>query len=84
MGLFDKAKDLAAQHSDKISQGIEKAGDLIDQKTGGKYADQVDRAQDFARDRVDDLGGRDGADPAGTHPTEPHPPAAPDGPPPTS
>lgn len=57
MGFMDKAKDLAGQHADKIDQGIEQGGDLVDDKTGGKYADQVDKAQDFANEQADKLGG---------------------------
>lgn len=73
MGIFDKAKDLASEHSDKIDQGIEKGGDLIDQKTGGKYAEHVDKGQEFVGDKADDFLGTDeapaqapGQDPAQT------------------
>lgn len=52
MGIFDKIKDVAAQNPDKVEQGIEKVGDLIDQKTEGKYADKVDQAQDIAREKL--------------------------------
>ena len=55
MGLGDivnKAKDLAADHPDKVEQGIDKAGDAVDQRTGGQHAEQVDKAQDAARDRL--------------------------------
>ena len=55
MGIFDKAKDLAAEHADKVSQGIDKVGDLVDQRTGGQHAAQVDRAQDEAKRRVEEL-----------------------------
>ena len=51
-GFLDKAKDLADQHDDKIDQGIEKAGDQVDQRTGDKYTSQVDRAQDEAQKRT--------------------------------
>ncbi|HJE52157.1 MAG TPA: antitoxin, partial [Tessaracoccus flavescens] len=44
MGIFDKAGDLAKQHEDRIEAGIEQAGDFVDEKTGGKYAGQVDQA----------------------------------------
>lgn len=64
MGIFDKAKQfvnehadqaerLIAENKDKIKDGIEKAGDFVDQKTGGKYADKVDQAQNAAGDFVD-------------------------------
>lgn len=55
MGLFDKVGDLAKEHHDKIESGIEKAGDLVDEKTGGKHAVTVDRAQDFANEQLDKL-----------------------------
>ena len=57
MGLFDKIGDLAKQYEDKIEQGIEQAGDLVDEKTGGKYAAQVDKAQDAANEQLDKLTG---------------------------
>ena len=43
MGLFDKAKKLAGQHADKVGDGIDKAADMADKKTGGKYGDQIDK-----------------------------------------
>lgn len=50
MGIFDKAKDLAAEHPDQANQAVDKAGDAIDAKTEGQHAEHVDRAQDAARD----------------------------------
>ena len=47
MGLGDivnKAKDLAADHPDQVDQGIDKAGDAVDQRTGDKHVTQVDKA----------------------------------------
>ena len=64
MGIFDKAKDALSEHSEHVDAGIEKAGDQVDQRTGGKYAEHVDKGQDSASDRV-----RDYAD------GEPEPPA---------
>ena len=32
---------------------IDKAGDIVDQKTQGKYASQVDKAQEAAKKAVD-------------------------------
>ena len=31
-GLADKAKDMAGGHEDKVNQGIDKAGDTVDEK----------------------------------------------------
>ncbi|GID30628.1 antitoxin [Paractinoplanes brasiliensis] len=52
MGLMDKAKDLADKHDEQVDQGIEKAGDQVDQRTGDKYTSQVDRAQDEGQKRT--------------------------------
>ncbi len=49
MGIFDKAKQFAEDNPDKVNQGIDKAGDLVDERTGGKHSEQVDKAQDAAR-----------------------------------
>lgn len=57
MGLFDKVGDLAKEHEDKVEAGIEKVGDIIDEKTGGKYSEQVDQAQKVANEQLDKLTG---------------------------
>lgn len=36
-----------------MEQAIDKAGDIIDQKTQGKYSSTVDRVQDAAKNYVD-------------------------------
>ncbi|MVA75669.1 antitoxin [Auraticoccus sp. F435] len=70
MGIFDKAKDLAAQHSDKLRSGVDKVGDVVDQRTGGRHADKVDKGQ-AAVDRLIERNERRG----GTTPPPPAPPA---------
>ena len=46
MGLFDDLKGKAQQviggNEEAIKDGIEKAGDFVDSKTGGKHADKID------------------------------------------
>ncbi|MEV5876384.1 antitoxin [Streptomyces sp. NPDC052101] len=54
--LKDKAEDIAEEHGDKIAEGLEKAGDLIDDRTGGKHSDTIDKAVDKAQDLVEKLG----------------------------
>lgn len=56
MSIVDKVKQLIGQHSDKAKHGIDKAGDMIDEKTGGKYTDKIDTAQQKATDYTDKLG----------------------------
>ncbi|WP_459549160.1 antitoxin [Nocardia sp. X0981] len=53
-GLAGKALDLARKNADKVDPLIEKVGDAVDEKTGGKYAGQVDKAQDAARKALRD------------------------------
>lgn len=47
-GIVDKAK--SALHNDPSL--IDKGGDAVDKVTGGKYAGQVDKAQDAVRKAV--------------------------------
>ena len=59
MGLFDEIKDKAVElvqgNSDKVNEAVEKAGDLVDEKTGGKFSDQVDAVQEKAKEVADDM-----------------------------
>ncbi|HEY6813741.1 MAG TPA: antitoxin [Propionibacteriaceae bacterium] len=52
MGIFDKAKDAMSGQQDKVDAGVEKAGDMVDEKTGDKYTEQVDQGQEMAKDRL--------------------------------
>ncbi|MEU0808010.1 antitoxin [Streptomyces sp. NPDC005970] len=54
--LKEKAEDLAEAHSDKISDGLEKVGDFVDDKTSGKHSDKIDTAVDKAQGFVEKLG----------------------------
>jgi antitoxin protein of toxin-antitoxin system len=53
MGFLDKAKDLLSKNADKVDTAIDKVGDVVDQKTQGKYASTVDKVQDAAKKAVD-------------------------------
>ena len=52
MSFIDKAKDIAEQHDDKVDQAAEKAGEQVDERTGGRYADQVDKGVDYAQEHT--------------------------------
>ncbi|MEV6412819.1 Rv0909 family putative TA system antitoxin [Kribbella sp. NPDC051718] len=56
-------RNVVKQNPDKIKAGVEKAGDLIDKQTGGKYADKVDAVQGKVDTYVDSHA--DPAKPAG-------------------
>ncbi len=53
MGLFDKAKELAGEHADKVGDAIDKAAEMVDEKTGGKYTEHIDKGAEAARGFVD-------------------------------
>jgi len=55
MGIFDKIKGLAGDNSDKVKEGLDKAGDMIDEKTGGEHTDKIDTATDKIGDMLDDM-----------------------------
>jgi len=54
VGLFDKIKDLAGEHADQVSDAIDKVAEVVDDKTGGKYADQIAKGADAAKGVVAD------------------------------
>ncbi len=70
MAFLDKLKSLVANNSDKVDMAIDKAGDLVDKKTQGKYAQHVDKVQDAAKNAVD-------KNVSGAPPNTPKPPAPP-------
>jgi hypothetical protein len=54
MSLFskrniDKAKHLFEKNKDKIADGVSKATDTIDKKTGGKHTDKLRKVDDAAK-----------------------------------
>ncbi|MCJ8503246.1 antitoxin, partial [Kocuria flava] len=59
-GLVNKAKDYARRNPDKVGKVIDRAGNLVDRRTGRKYERHVDSAQQKARDL---LGGGPGTGP---------------------
>lgn len=62
MGLLDdlkgKAQGLIDGNEEAIKEGIDKAGDFVDDKTGGKFAEQVDAVQGAASKFVNSQGGQ--------------------------
>ncbi|MEU9862734.1 antitoxin [Streptomyces sp. NPDC047971] len=59
MGIMDKLKGMMGQHPDKADQAVERGGDMIDQKTGGKHAAKVDQGQQKAQEYIDKQRGQD-------------------------
>lgn len=55
MGIFDKAKDLAGDNADKIEEGIDKAAEVADEKTGGEHSEHIEKGADIAKDQAGKL-----------------------------
>lgn len=49
MSMMDKIKNMLKGHETQTEKGIDKAGDMIDEKTQGKYKGQVDTGQEKLR-----------------------------------
>ena len=47
---IQKAKDFVKGNPEKAGQGIDKAEEFINERTGGKYADQLDQGTDKVRE----------------------------------
>lgn len=56
-GLVGQAQDLVAKNEEAIKGGIEKTGDFIDEKTGGKFAEHVDKVQGAASGLTEKMAG---------------------------
>ncbi|RYP86897.1 antitoxin [Nocardioides guangzhouensis] len=63
MGFLDKLKGTVGKavddHGDTIAQGIDKAAEVVDGKTGGKHHDRIERGTAKAKDALDKLDGKD-------------------------
>jgi len=44
----DEAKNLASDHPDMANKGIEEAGQVADEKTGGRFGSQIDEGEQRA------------------------------------
>lgn len=56
MPMMDKLKGMLGKHSDKADQAIDKASSTADEKTGGKYSDQINQGAEKAHNYVDNQG----------------------------
>jgi hypothetical protein len=50
--FMDKAKDFTEKHDEQVDQGLQRAGDEVDERTGGKYGDKIDKGVDQAQERT--------------------------------
>ncbi|MEU3990348.1 antitoxin [Streptomyces platensis] len=59
MSMMDKIKSMLKGHESQTDKGIDKAGDMTDDKSQGKLKGQVDTGQEKLRD---EFGGGKGPD----------------------
>lgn len=56
MGFMDdikgQAENALSEHGDKVGDAIDKAVDMVDEKTGGKLGDKGDAIADKAKDAL--------------------------------
>ncbi len=52
MSFLDKAKDFLDKHDEQVDQALDKVGDQVDKRTGGKYTSQIDKGVDEAQKRT--------------------------------
>ena len=55
MGFIDKIKGALSGRSDDVSNAIDKAADVIDDKTGSKHSDKIDTAAEKAKGVIEGL-----------------------------
>ena len=48
--FMDDAKKLASEHQDAADEGLDKAAEFADEKSGGKYDSQIEGAENKAED----------------------------------
>ncbi|MCW2786840.1 MAG: hypothetical protein JWP74_3357 [Marmoricola sp.] len=62
MGFLDDAKSKLTKavddHGGQIASGLDKAGQLVDKKTKGKYTDKIHTGIGKAKDGLDKLDGK--------------------------
>ncbi|MGI9157558.1 MAG: Rv0909 family putative TA system antitoxin [Marmoricola sp.] len=73
MSFLDDARkkltETVNEHGDKIKQGLDKAGHTIDQKTGGKYSEKIERGTRAATNAVDSFNDTNAPEPSHPSPT---------------
>jgi hypothetical protein len=52
--FFEKIKDLADQHDEKVDAALEKIGDEADRRTDGKYSEHIEKGVDAAQQHTGD------------------------------
>lgn len=54
MSMMEKIKQMLKGHESQSDKAVDKAGDMADERTQGKYSGQVDTAQEKIKDQFRD------------------------------
>jgi hypothetical protein len=54
--LKQKAQEVIRKHPDQVEQGIDKAKDYADKRTGGKHSELIDKGADQLKQRLGEQG----------------------------
>ncbi|MFI8437256.1 antitoxin [Streptomyces sp. NPDC079020] len=60
MSALDKLKRMLKGHEAQAGKAVDKGGDMVDDRTKGKYSGQVDTAQDKLKQQLGDDRDQDG------------------------
>lgn len=55
--IFDKAKGLLSDNAEKVDEVVDKVAKVVDDTTGGKHADQIERGAAKAKEALRNLAG---------------------------
>ena len=75
--IKDRVTGMMSGHADKVDQGLDRAGQMVDEKTGNKYTDQINtgvgKAKDMFGQETGQAGGTPNPDPGaqGGDPAQP-------------
>ena len=50
--LFDKVKDFVTGHPEQADQGLDKAEEVLDERTGGQHSEQIAQGEGMVRERL--------------------------------
>ncbi|MET9397293.1 antitoxin [Kitasatospora sp. NPDC002965] len=54
MSMMDKLKQMLKGHESQAEKAVDKGGDMVDDRTQGKYSGHVDTAQEKVKDQLRD------------------------------
>ncbi|WP_327673199.1 antitoxin [Kitasatospora sp. NBC_00458] len=54
MSMMDKLKQMLKGHESQAEKAVDKGGDMVDDRTQGKYSNHVDTAQEKLKDQLRD------------------------------